>query len=273
MRLNTPSPSQSSHSSRSPRLPAGASASGSASVSNRSRSVEPTLSGSETEREPSASYSYSSDDQSVTPPSSVSQAYSILDGRLRRISLPASPSKGKVASSTRSYSPNSSQKTPKKRVSTMSVPGPDGHEQNNITSAAMATVASLRRSPGSSGKKNRQPLPREFREPRRASSDGRVSLHLPPSASKMTSTLHPRPLRSRPPPKSHQGSGIAHLLAILLHQEHSFGALSITNNLPRVPLSLAGCQLHESIKLVGCPRTCALRPLDLSLMITKMMIL
>ena len=178
MRLNTPSPSQSSHSSRSPRLPAGASASGSVSVSNRSRSVEPTLSGSETEREPSASYSYSSDDQSVTPPSSVSQAYSILDGRLRRISLPASPSKGKAASSTRSYSPNSSQKTPRKRVSTMSVPSPEtnpGHAQNNITSAAMATVASLRRSPGSSGKKNRQPLPKEFREPRRASSDGRVS--------------------------------------------------------------------------------------------------
>ena len=183
MRLNTPSPSQPSHSSRSPHLPAGSSSSGSASASNRSRSVEPTLSGSETEREPSASYSYSSDDQSVTPPSSVSQAYSILDGRLRRISLPASPSKGKAASSTRSYSPNSSQKTPKKRISTMSVPSPDGHEQNNIT-AAMATVASLRRSPGSSGKKNRQPLPREFREPRRASSDGRVSLHLPHSASK-----------------------------------------------------------------------------------------
>jgi hypothetical protein len=179
MRLNTPSPSHSSHSSRSPQFPAGASASGSASTSNRSRSVEPaTLSGSETEREPSAAYSNSSDDQSVTPPSSVSQAYSILDGRLRRISLPASPSKGKVASSTRSYSPNSTQKTPRKRVSTMSVPSPEAnreYEQNNITSAALASVASLRRSPGSSGKKNRQPLPREFREPRRASSDGRVS--------------------------------------------------------------------------------------------------
>ncbi|KAF8491185.1 hypothetical protein F5888DRAFT_1070450 [Russula emetica] len=78
MRLNTPSPSQSSRSSRSPRLPGGASTSGSstsASVSNRSRSVEPaTLSGSETEREPSAAYSTSSDDQSITPPSSVSHA-------------------------------------------------------------------------------------------------------------------------------------------------------------------------------------------------------
>ncbi len=182
MRLNTPSPSQSSRSSRSPRPPAGASASdspASASVSNRSRSVEPaTLSGSETEREPSATYSYSSDDQSVTPPSSVSHAYSVLDGRLRRTSLPASPSKGRTASSIRSYSPNSTQKTPRKRISTMSVPHPVAsreHEQFNVASTALATVASLRRSPGSSGKKNRQPLPREFREPRRASSDGRVS--------------------------------------------------------------------------------------------------
>jgi len=181
MRLNTPSPSQSSRSSRSPRLPAGASTSDSstpASVSNRSRSVEPTLSGSETEREPSAAYSYSSDDQSITPPSSVSHAYSVLDGRLRRTSLPASPSKGRTASSMGNYSPNSTQRTPKKRISTMSVPDPEAsreYDQNNVTFAALATVASLRRSPGSSGKKNRQPLPREFREPRRASSDGRVS--------------------------------------------------------------------------------------------------
>jgi hypothetical protein len=180
MRLNTPSPSQSSRSSRSPRPPAGASTSGSstsASVSNRSRSVEPaTLSGSETEREPT--YSYSSDDQSITPPSSVSHAYSVLDGRLRRTSLPASPSKGRTASSIRSYSPNSTQRTPRKRISTMTVPDPEAsreYEQINVTPAALSTVPSLRRSPGSSGKKNRQPLPREFREPRRASSDGRVS--------------------------------------------------------------------------------------------------
>ena len=182
MRLNTPSPSQSSHSSRSPRPAAGTSTSGSstsASVRNRSRSVEPAaLSGSETEREPSAAYSYSSDDQSITPPSSVSHAYSVLDGRLRRTSMPVSPSKGRTASSVRSYSPSSTQRTPKKRMSTMSVPDPEAsheYEQINVTSAALATVASLRRSPGSSGKKNRQPLPREFREPRRASSDGRVS--------------------------------------------------------------------------------------------------
>jgi hypothetical protein len=182
MRLNTPSPSQSSRSSRSPRLPAGASTSGSstsASVGNRSRSVDPAaLSGSETEREPSAAYSNSSDDQSITPPSSVSDAYSILDGRLRRTSLPASPSKGRAASSIGSYSPNSTQRTPRKRISTMTVPDPEAsreYEQNNVTFAALATVASLRHSPGSSGKKSRQPLPREFREPRRASSDGRVS--------------------------------------------------------------------------------------------------
>ena len=179
MRLNTPSPSQSSHSSHSPRHPTTTLSSGSSpsvSTSTRSQSVEPAaLSGSETEREPSASYSNSSDDQSVTPPSSVSQPYSVLDARLRRISLPASPSKRRVASSTRSYSPGPLQMTPKKRISPPSVPEPEGHEYNDITSAALAAVASLRHSPGSSGKKNRQPLPTEFREPRRASSDGRVS--------------------------------------------------------------------------------------------------
>jgi hypothetical protein len=180
MRLNTPPPSQLSPSSRSPRpststLPSNSSAS--ASTSARSRSVEPAaLSGSETEREHRASYSNSSDDQSVTPPSSVSQAFSVLDARFRRTSLPASPSKGKVAASTR-YSPGPPQRTPKKRVSVLSRREPEPsneHEPSDVTSAALATVASLRGSPGSSGKKNRQPLPREFREPRRASSDGRV---------------------------------------------------------------------------------------------------
>ena len=186
MRLSTPSPPQSSHPSRSPRHSTSTLSSGStasASTNTRSQSVEPAaLSGSETERERGASYSNSSDDQSVTPPSSVSQTYSVPDARFRRTSLPASPSKGKVTSSTRSYSPGPPQKTPKKRVSILSSLGPeelDEHQPNDVTSAALAAVASLRRSPGSSGKgsgkKNRQPLPREFREPRRASSDGRVS--------------------------------------------------------------------------------------------------
>jgi hypothetical protein len=183
MRLNTPSPSQLSRSSRSPNFPTGAPASGSSastSSSTRSRSVEPAaLSGSETERErePSAVYSNSSDDQSVTPPSSVSHAPPVLDGRLRRISLPASPSKGKVAPSTRSHSPGLPQRTPQKPVSVLSMPDSGAHRQHehNATSTALGTVASLRGSPGSSGKKNRQPLPREFRESRRASSDGRVS--------------------------------------------------------------------------------------------------
>ncbi|KAI9443628.1 hypothetical protein H4582DRAFT_1807936 [Lactarius indigo] len=178
MRLNTPSPPQSSHSSRSPNPPSALASSASASTSTRSRSVEPAaLSGSETEREPGAHHSNSSDDQSVTPPSSVAHAYSVLEGRLRRTSLPVSPSKGKVASSTRSFSPGPSQRTPKKRVSIMSMPDPEGHEHgsHDVTSAALAAVASLRRSPGSSGKKNRQPLPKEFLEPRRSSSDGRTS--------------------------------------------------------------------------------------------------
>jgi hypothetical protein len=172
MRLNTPSPPQPSRSSRSPNRPVSSSALASTSI--RSRSVDPAaLSGSETEREPAAHHSNSSDDQ-VTPPSTVSH---VLDARLRRISLPVSPSKGKVALSTRSFSPGPSQRTPKKRVSIMSMPDPeaDEHDPHAVTSAALAAVASLRRSPGSSGKKNRQPLPREFLEPRRSSSDGRVS--------------------------------------------------------------------------------------------------
>lgn len=173
MRLNTSSPPQSSRSSRSPNRPVSSSALASTSI--RSRSVDPAaLSGSETEREPAAHHSNSSDDQSVTPPSTVSH---VLDARLRRISLPVSPSKGKVALSTRSFSPGPSQRTPKKRVSIMSMPDPeaDEHDPHDVTSAALAAVASLRRSPGSSGKKNRQPLPREFLEPRRSSSDGRTS--------------------------------------------------------------------------------------------------
>ncbi|KAH9957728.1 hypothetical protein BGW80DRAFT_1492656, partial [Lactifluus volemus] len=112
---------QSSHPSRSPRHPTTTFSSGSSplvSTSTRSQSVEPAaLSGSETEREPSASYSNSSDDQSITPPPSVSQPYSVLDARLRRTLLPASPSKRRVVSSTCSYSPGPLQMTPKKRIS------------------------------------------------------------------------------------------------------------------------------------------------------------
>ncbi|KAF8262829.1 hypothetical protein EI94DRAFT_1808209 [Lactarius quietus] len=140
MRLNTSSPPQSSRLSRSPTRPI--SSSGLASTSARSRSVDPAvLSGSETEREPAAHHSNSSDDQSITPPSTVSHA---LDARLRRISLPVSPSKGKVALSTRSFSPGPSQRTPKKRVSIMSMPDPEGleHDPHDVTSAALAAVAS-----------------------------------------------------------------------------------------------------------------------------------
>jgi len=114
--------------------------------------------------------------------------------------------------------PNSTQRTPKKRISTMSVPDTEAnreYEENNVTSTALATVASLRRSSGSSGKKNRQPLSRESCEPRRASS-GRVSSTSTSVRQRMTSTPHPRCPRSQPHPKSHRGSGIAHLSAILL---------------------------------------------------------
>ncbi|KAI0064103.1 hypothetical protein BV25DRAFT_340956 [Artomyces pyxidatus] len=197
-RLNTPSPSASSRASRSP-LPALTSVSGASNEGSSSRlpshshsNSAPggrhrshTLSGSETERESqrgpsSASYSYSSDDQSVTPPSSVSRVYPSESIRRRRISLPESPSKPKRESHSRTSSPGPSQRTPRKRVSMAMSPADQdmdfaGDETHAITAAALAAVASLRRSPTSSGKKTRQPLPREFRETKKASSDGRAS--------------------------------------------------------------------------------------------------
>jgi hypothetical protein len=148
----------------------------------------------------------------------------------------------------------------------MSVPDPEAsheYDQNNVTFAALATVASLRRSPGSSGKKNRQPLPREFREPRRASSDGRVSSTFTTQLrQRMMSPLHRRPPRSQPPSKSHLGSGMAPFLVILLHRRRSCGAPSITNSFPHVLPKSADYPPHEDIQLAGCLRICALRPLD-----------
>ncbi|EGN98596.1 hypothetical protein SERLA73DRAFT_161294 [Serpula lacrymans var. lacrymans S7.3] len=136
------------------------------------------LSGSETERESqrasnSESLSYSSSD--ATPPSSISMSRAPSSMRQRRISAPASP--GKALASHRQPSPGPS-RTPRKRVTTtMSAPDENGELPRDVTGAALAAVASSRRSPsGSSGKRSRQPLPREFRHGDRRSLDGRASV-------------------------------------------------------------------------------------------------
>ncbi|KAI0631968.1 hypothetical protein C8Q77DRAFT_1218535 [Trametes polyzona] len=181
----SPVPSNHSRSPMSP--PAAGSSSSSATSSSRSvsngssngRRREPQLSGSETERESQhpSNYSESSDGRPTTPlypPSAFPDIRAPASVRQRRISAPPSP--GKVGRSTRDRdrapSPGPS-RTTRKRVSTaLSVD--EGYEQyrsdeDDVTAAALAAVASSRRSPGSSGKKPRQPLPREFME--RKSSD------------------------------------------------------------------------------------------------------
>ncbi|KAI0322379.1 hypothetical protein OF83DRAFT_799367 [Amylostereum chailletii] len=183
-RLNTPSPTFSrASSSRSPNPPSGAPSSSSSSSSSRvtshshahsfptGRHGENTLSGSETERESHQSYSHSSDDQSATPPSTISHTSASM--RLRRISLPESPHRPK----SRASSPQT-QRTPRKRVSLVSAPDRSSYladdDEPDVTVSAMAALASMRRSPtGSNGKKSRQPLPREFTS--MSGSDGRAS--------------------------------------------------------------------------------------------------
>ncbi|KIJ60207.1 hypothetical protein HYDPIDRAFT_117468 [Hydnomerulius pinastri MD-312] len=195
-RLNTPSPTNSSRASRSP-LPPPSSSSSSAASSSRLSShshshsaPQPrhndTLSGSETEREslraptPSRSDSNSNSFRSSSPELSTTPP-PIPDSRARqrRTSAPASPDK------TRQASPGPS-RTPRKRVSlasTMSAPGAEsgryGTIDHDVTDAALAAVASSRRSPtgtGSVNRRSRQPLPREFRGTERRSLDGRNSI-------------------------------------------------------------------------------------------------
>ncbi|KAI5981726.1 hypothetical protein EDD15DRAFT_2523172 [Pisolithus albus] len=185
-RLNTPSPSGSSRLSRSPGCNPLASASTSsltstshhshpASMSASDRRRADTLSGSETERE-----SF----RAPTPSHSTPSA-------------PSSPDKARQAS------PGPS-RTPRKRTSlasTTSAPvGPldadreryryHAHErsnanENDITDAALAAVASARQSPidtataGTSSRRSRQPLPREFRDGIRRSLDGQTSIEPP----------------------------------------------------------------------------------------------
>ncbi|KAG1858876.1 hypothetical protein F4604DRAFT_1793783 [Suillus subluteus] len=195
--LSTPSSANSranSRASRSPLPPIHASSSSSSSsaasrISSHShshsapmtRQYDRALSGSETERESqraptpsytsshsnSRSYGSSSPERSSTPPPRTST-------RERRTSAPASPVRSRQSSPAPSH-------TPRKRVSiasALSVPRDDA--SYDVTSAALAAVASSRRSPtgtGSANRRSRQPLPREFRDGDRVRTlDGRTSL-------------------------------------------------------------------------------------------------
>ncbi|KAG8214349.1 hypothetical protein J3R82DRAFT_9318 [Butyriboletus roseoflavus] len=185
-RLHTPSPT---HTSRSPNAPSSSTTAASSSrLSSHSHSQSSphvqrndTLSGSETEREslraptPSRSGSYSNSYHSSSPErSSTPPSVSNSGQRHRLTSAPTSPAK------TRQASPGPS-RTPRKRMSMASAISAQGVENgrysrndHDVTEAALAAVASSRRSPTGS-KRSRQPLPGEFRNRERLSLAGRTS--------------------------------------------------------------------------------------------------
>ena len=150
------------------------------SVANSSASVrrrETQQSGSETERESQhhSNQSTSSDGRTTPPPlSGYPEIRGVTDVRQRRISAPASPGKVRALRDKERGSPGTS-RTRSKRVSmALSVDETYGNyrsDDEDVSTAALAAVASSRRSP--TGKKGRQPLPREFRE--RKDSDEKVT--------------------------------------------------------------------------------------------------
>ncbi|KAI0670911.1 hypothetical protein C8Q78DRAFT_974695 [Trametes maxima] len=161
----------------------------SGSVNSRRRETQ--LSGSETERESvhQSNQSTSSDGRPTTPPPPPSAFPDIrapASVRQRRISAPASPAKNGRANRERDRGPSPG----RKRVSTaFSVDEGYGHyrsDDEDVSMAALAAVASSRRDPGSSGKKGRPSLPREFRN--RKDSDEK----LPPEPA----TPHRHPTRN-----------------------------------------------------------------------------
>ncbi|OJA10862.1 hypothetical protein AZE42_06837, partial [Rhizopogon vesiculosus] len=187
-RLSTPSPVN-ARASRSPLPPIYASSSASSSHSHShshsaymTRQYDGALSGSETERESqraptpsysnshsnSRSYGSSSPERSSTPASVSAQRT-----RERRTSAPSSPIK------QREHSPGPSH-GPRKRMSMASAASaPIDHASHDVTSAALAAVASSRRSPtGSGNRRLRQPLPREFRDDQERNTrlEGRASV-------------------------------------------------------------------------------------------------
>ncbi|KAG2138599.1 uncharacterized protein EDB93DRAFT_1253304 [Suillus bovinus] len=193
----TPSPAN-SRASRSPLPPIHASTSSSSSsaasrISSHSRSnivtrqydgalqYDSALSGSETEREsqraPTPSYSNShsnSRSYGSSSPERPSTSPPSTSTRERRISAPASPARSRRPSPAPSH-------TPRKRVSIASALSvPRDNAAYDVTSAALAAVASSRRSPtgtGSVNRRSRQPLPREFRDGDRVRTlDSRTSI-------------------------------------------------------------------------------------------------
>ncbi|KAF9240216.1 hypothetical protein BU15DRAFT_74133 [Melanogaster broomeanus] len=191
-RLVTSSPTNSTRASRSPQPPHSSSSSSAASSSrlsshSHSHSLphprhNDTLSGSETEREslraptPSRSDSHSNSNsyRSSSPEISIAPPVPDAGQRNRRTSAPPSPDK------TRQASPGPS-RTPRKRVSIASAISAPGAESgrysvndNDVTEAALAAVASSRRSP--TNRRARQPLPKEFRGGERRSVDEQGSI-------------------------------------------------------------------------------------------------
>ena len=178
--MSTPSPSNNVRNSRSPQanIPAASSTPNLLEESDnpalrrdRSSSIS-ILSGSETEREPISASHYSSDDQSSPPSASTSNTpFRSLGVRQRRISAPSSPNKARNINASTSKPDQkdaySSWTNGRKR------PLETGDKSNDVATAALAAVASMRRSPSSA--KRRQPLPREFTDTR-SSLDGRRSM-------------------------------------------------------------------------------------------------
>ncbi|KAI0769947.1 hypothetical protein C8Q74DRAFT_1202382 [Fomes fomentarius] len=183
-RLNSPIPSNHPRSPLSPPIAGSSSSSATSSsrvsssqnrppsVANTSTSVrrrETQQSGSETERESQhhSNHSASSDGKTTPPPSSAyPEIRGATDIRQRRISAPASPGKVRALRDKERGSPGTS-RTRSKRVSmALSVDEAYGNyrsDDEDVTAAALAAVASSRRSP-TGNKKGRQPLPREFRD-------------------------------------------------------------------------------------------------------------
>ena len=198
-RLSTPSPTRNSR-SPAPQPAASSSSSSSSKSSSQSHtrsqshiqpvqsrrqvSADAAQSGSETERESqhtlytAASYASSSEDlPAVAPPSSTRPQSSLGVYRQRHISAPTSPEK--AIARTASTSPTRS-RTPATR-SVRDVAGSSDHhggERESVTRAALATVASSRRSPTNGSGRKRSALPREFRD-RSGSLDHEVYLLLP----------------------------------------------------------------------------------------------
>ncbi|TBU31791.1 hypothetical protein BD311DRAFT_775768 [Dichomitus squalens] len=200
-RLNSPVPSNHSRSPRSPPTAGSTSSSSTSATSSRlsssqnrpssvtnssvdGRRGDTQLSGSETERESQrhSTRSTSSDGRTTPPPSafSIPEIRGASSIRQRRISAPASPGKARAAARDKDRESPGPSRTPRKRVSVAhSVDESYGHyrsDDEDVTAAALAAVASSRRSP-TGGKKGRQLLPREFRD--RKLSDEKVTSNEP----------------------------------------------------------------------------------------------